>query len=288
MNKLKNKVFRVCPKSGRIVGVRKPQGLIARVFPADWRFGAGVVPAAGGAEAQPGGLSVPDASPCRWPPVSCCGWPAWLGRALAFRSARLHFRQSRWISGTLAVCIAAVGLGWGMMSLQKPAVAYTAHAANAPIGVAKGYKPGRVAWVHDPQVTDWNGSASNAAQSWFNHISQTEATNMMQWALTGYADATTPSAAWSAIFQNFNGGAAYQAGEKIFIKVNLTTSNSDACADANYNWNLPPLSGCGGVTWASIGNSPQLIRALLDQLVNVVGVAQSDITIGDSTGLVAK
>ena len=46
-----------------------------------------------------------------------------------------------------------------------------------------------------------------------------------------------------------------------------------------------PLSGCGGVTWASIGNSPQLIRALLDQLVNVVGVAQSDITIGDSTGL---
>ena len=82
----------------------------------------------------------------------------------------------------------------------------------------------------------------NAAQSWFNHISQTEATNMMQWALTGYADATTPSAAWNAIFQNFNGGASYQAGEKIFIKVNLTTSNSDAYADANYNWNLPPLS----------------------------------------------
>ena len=33
MNKLKNKVFRVCPKSGRIVGVRKPQGLMRVFFP---------------------------------------------------------------------------------------------------------------------------------------------------------------------------------------------------------------------------------------------------------------
>ena len=189
--------------------------------------------------------------------------------------------------------IALVGVGWGALTWQSASdsqalaqtEAYTPHPVNQPIGMAKGYKPGRVAWVHDPQVTDWNGTATVVGESWFNHINQAEATNMMQWGLTGYADAATTSAAWNAIFQNFNGGAAYQAGEKIFIKVNLTTSNSDACADANYNWGLPPRSGCGGVTWASIGNSPQLIRALLDQLVNVVGVSQSDITIGDSTGL---
>ncbi len=284
MNKLKNKVFRVCPKSGKIVGVRKPQGLMRVFFPVigllalAW-FLLRVVPKPSRAAYPCQRVAMPLAS----------GFVLWLaaiaGSSLAFRSARGHFRQSRWISGTLAVCLAAVGLGWGMMSLQKPAVAYTAHAANAPIGVAKGYKPGRVAWVHDPQVTDWNGTAATVTESWFNHINQTEATKMMQWAVTGYADKLTTSEAWTAIFQNFNGGPGYQAGEKIFIKVNLTTSNSDACANANYDWLLPPLSGCGGVTWASVGNSPQLIRALLDQLVNVVGVAQSNITIGDSTGL---
>ena len=48
---------------------------------------------------------------------------------------------------------------------------------------------------------------------------------MMQWALTGYADTASTSAAWDAIFRHFNGGVGYQPGEKIFIKINLTTSN---------------------------------------------------------------
>ena len=53
---------------------------------------------------------------------------------------------------------------------------------------------------------------------------------MMEWALTGYADTATTGAAWDAIFRHFNGGAAYQPGEKVFIKINLTTSNSPDCA----------------------------------------------------------
>src|SRR5690606_1801070 len=39
-----------------------------------------------------------------------------------------------------------------------------------------------------------------------------------------------------------------------------------------------------GVTLDSTANSPQLLFALLNQLVNEAGVAQSDITIGDPTG----
>ena len=121
-----------------------------------------------------------------------------------------------------------------MLSQGRPAqavpVAYTPHPANAPIGTAKGLMPGRVAWVHDPQVTDWDGASTAAGQRWYDKINQTEATNMMQWALTGYADTTTTAAAWDAIFRHFNGGAAYQPGEKVFIKINLTTSNSPNCA----------------------------------------------------------
>jgi hypothetical protein len=154
---------------------------------------------------------------------------------------------------------------------------------NSPIGVAKGLKPGRVEWVHDPQVTDWDGTG-NASDNWYDHINQGEAIKMMQWALTGYANTSTTAAAWDAIFTAFNGGGdGYQPGEKIFIKMNLVTSsfNPDGCTDASYNW-IP--SGCY-TSWTSVGQSPQLMVALLDQLVNVVGVAQADITIGDSTGL---
>ncbi|HRI57159.1 MAG TPA: hypothetical protein PK170_08700, partial [Anaerolineae bacterium] len=163
-------------------------------------------------------------------------------------------------------------------------VEYTAHPANQPIGVAKGAAPGRVVWTHDPLVTTWNGTATGAGQRWYDLVEQTRASRLMSTALTSYASAGTPAQAWNAIFQNFNGGAGYQAGEKVFIKVNLTTSYSNGCADANYNWTITCLGG-GTTGWTYIGQSPQLMIALLDQLVNVVGVAQSNITIGDSTGL---
>ena len=289
MRSLRSKFFKVCPKSGRIVGVRKPGDVPRLLFPLVgllaliW-FVIRVIPKPSRA-----------AYPCQKVAAPLAGsFLVWLvgitGAGIAFRQARVQMRRARYVTAGLAVIVAAAAMAWAVLGQGLPAqavplAAYTPHPTNSPLGVAKGLKPGRVEWVHDPQVTDWNGTAASVSESWFNHINQTEATNMLQWGLMGYADAPTTSAAWNAIFQNFNGGAGYQAEEKIFIKVNLTTSNSDACADANYNWNLPPLSGCGGVTWASTGNSPQLMYALLDQLVNVAGVAQANITIGDSTGL---
>ena len=165
---------------------------------------------------------------------------------------------------------------------QAGPLAYDPHPVNSPIGTAKGLMPGRVVWAHDPAVTDWNGTG-DTNDSWYDHIDQDEAIKMMQWALTGYANTTSTADAWEAIFQSFNGDTGYQPGEKIFIKMNLVTSslNPDECTDANYNW-IP--GGCL-VSWTSVGQSPQVMVALLDQLVNVVGVAQADITIGDSTGL---
>ena len=123
MNKLKNKVFRVCPKSGKIVGVRKPQGLMRVFFPVigllalAW-FLLRVVPKPSRAAYPCQRVAMPLAS----------GFVLWLaaiaGSSLAFRSARGHFRQSRWISGTLAVCLAAVGLGAVLLARRRkpPAV----------------------------------------------------------------------------------------------------------------------------------------------------------------------
>jgi hypothetical protein len=278
-------LFKKCPKTGRIVGLRKPQELPIILFPVMgflalvW-FLVRVLPKPSRA-----------AYPCQKVAAPLAGsFLVWLagitGSSLALRHARDKLRQARYLTAAIALIVAVAGLGWAVLGQGQPAqarpLAYTAHPVNSPIGTAKGLMPGRVAWSHDPLVTDWNGTASNASQSWFNHVSQGEATKMMQWALLGYANTTTTAAAWNAIFHSFNGGSAgYQPGEKIFIKINMTTSDADTCADSNYNWNP---SSCGA-SWSSVGQSPQLMVALLDQLVNVVGVRQSDITIGDSCDL---
>jgi hypothetical protein len=217
------------------------------------------------------------------------GFVAWLagasGAGLALRYGRDKLRQARWLAATVALLVAAAGLGWAALGPVRPAratlVDYPPHPVNDPIGVARGLMPGRVAWAHNPPVTDWDGTANNASESWFNHIDQGAANDLVRWALTGYAGTSTTDAAWDAIFAFFNGGDGYQPGEKVFIKVNLVTSLADACADESYNW-VP--SACGA-SWSSVGQSPQLVVALLDQLVTVVGVAQPDITVGDSTGL---
>ncbi|HNS02614.1 MAG TPA: DUF362 domain-containing protein, partial [Anaerolineae bacterium] len=288
MDALKSRLFRTCPKTGRIVGVRQPEGWTRVFFPLIglaaliW-FVVRVAPKPSRAVYPCQRVAMPLAS----------GFVLWLagivGASLAFGKARGKFHQARYVTGGLAVVVALLGIGWGVLTLQTPAVAqteaYTPHPVNQPIGVAKGAAPGRVVWTHDALVTTWNGSTTASGQRWYNLVDQTRASRLMSTALTSYADSGTPAQAWNAIFQHFNGGAGYQAGEKVFIKVNLTTSHSNSCADANYNWNITCL-GAGSTTgWTYIGQSPQLMIALLDQLVNVAGVAQSNITIGDSTGL---
>ena len=292
MNRLKNRVFKICPKSGKIVGVRQPEGWARLWFPVVglaalvW-FLLRVVPKPSRAAYPCQRVAMPLAS----------GFVLWLagivGASVALGGARRQFRQARWLSGGLAVLIALAGVGWGVATLQQASYAqplpehveYTPHPVNAPIGVAKGLAPGRVAWAYNPPATVWNGTTTAVGQRWYDLVSQPKASDLMEWALTGYAGAGSSGAAWDAIFRHFNSGAPYQAGEKIFIKINLTTSYSNSCADGSYNWTITCLGGGTTTGWTYVGQSPQLMIALLNQLVNVVGVAQSDITIGDSTGL---
>jgi len=285
MKAVRSLLFRTCPRTGRIVGLRKPHELPSVLFPVVgflallW-FLVRVVPKPSRA-----------AYPCQRVAAPLArGFIVWLGgvggASVALRHARDKLRQARYLAAAVALIVAVAGLGWAILGQDQPAqatvVAYDPHPANSPIGTAKGLMPGRVAWAHNPLVTDWDGTGTSAGQRWYEHVDQSAAGALLEWALTGYAGTSTTAEAWDAIFTSFNGGSAgYESGEKIYIKINLTTSNADGCADPSYNWTP---SGCGA-SWTSIGNTPQLMLALLDQLVNVAGVAQSDITIGDSTGL---
>jgi hypothetical protein len=200
--------------------------------------------------------------------------------ALAFRQAKERFQKARALTGILCLGLAAAGIAWAVASLDEPARAeYLPHPANDPIGVAQGLYPGRVVWAYDPAVTDWAGPGSG--ELWYEHVNQAVTERMVSKALRGYTGATSDGEAWEAIFQHFNGGSGYAPEEKVVIKINLTTANArNELADESYE-----QVEADGVTLNSTYNAPQLLHAVLDQLVNVVGVAQGDITLGDPTGL---
>lgn len=210
------------------------------------------------------------------------GFIIWLfglgSSAVAFRKARNSLSGSRYLIGVLYI-IVSIGCIWFTLPLtsQKQLKAADPHPVNDPIGVARGIHPGRVVWVHDPNATDWEGPDMHDGYWWQNNnTDQAVVDKMMSEAILLLTGQANEEAAWDAIFRYFNqsGGkenVGYQFGEKITIKVNMVAvSNVDGAGNqiAHLHW---------------VNTSPQMILALLRQLVNVVGVAESDITVGDTT-----
>ena len=155
MSRLKAQVFRVCPKSGKIVGVRKPQGLIRVFFPIigflalAW-FLLRVVPKPSRAAYPCQKVAMPLAS----------GFVLWLAgmttASLAFRSAQGRLRQARYLSGGLAIVIALVGVGWGSANLAKCerlASAGPDRSLHPPPG-----QPTHRAWLKATSRGGWHGS----------------------------------------------------------------------------------------------------------------------------------
>ncbi len=95
----------------------------------------------------------------------------------------------------------------------------------------------------------------------------------------------TVAAAWDSLFRYFNqdqgkGSVGYQAGEKVTIKVNMVSwiLRGDFRLDENYDIYM---GSQGSPDYPSA--APQMMLALLKQLVYVVGADQADIAIGDPT-----
>jgi len=139
---------------------------------------------------------------------------------------------------------------------------------NRPMGVGKGIHPGRVVWVHDPDATSWDGKTGN----WWDDAN-TDARvvdRMMSAALRSLTGRQSDKEVWEALFRYFNqarnlGNAGYRRGEKIAIKIN---GNQDREAEWSPGRGLP---------------SPQVVYAVLAQLINVAGVPGEDISVYEVT-----
>lgn len=205
-----------------------------------------------------------------------------LGSIAAFRKAQNYFTKTRYVLAAISVFIGFIFI-WLVMSNtgEELVLAQEPQLVNDPIGVAKGVKPGRVAWIHDPNATDWIYISRNQTKHWYehDHTNQAVVNRMMSTAIRALAGEQTDVAAWDAIFQYFNrqrgkGDIGYKPGEKIGIKVNHTLSYNGNPATMDKNPTSRNLMNY-------IDNSPQLTIALLRQLIDVVGVAPGNISIGD-------
>jgi hypothetical protein len=202
-----------------------------------------------------------------------------------FRKVKDFFKRSRFGWGVVGlVVLLAVGIVTLVTMPEKPIIAANSQ-SNAPIGDAKGIHPGRVVWAYDPGATDWEGF--NSPDHWWgnDHTNLSVVEQMISRVIRGVSGESTDLAAWGAIFRYHNqtrgkGKVGYQAGEKITIKLNLVTciARGNYVDPDTYNKDPDVLN--------RVDTSPHAVLALLRQLVNTVGVAQEDITVGDPTAMI--
>ncbi len=211
-----------------------------------------------------------------------------LGSAFAWRKMRV--RELRYWKACLWGVAAAAG---GVVVVASLPLSHT-WADNPPhgiYGVAKGIFPGRVVWIHAPTATSWAGYTSS--EHWYetNHTDLAVVEEMMSKAVQSVGGGSSDAASWDAIFRYFNqrhgrGDRGYQAGEKVAIKINLTTCNArSGTQTVNITGNYEKNNAYWDGHWLNtIDNSPQMLLSLLRHLVYTVGVSQTNVYLGDPTG----
>ncbi len=198
----------------------------------------------------------------------------------SFKKFRQAIHKSRYLAGSLFLLLSIMAYGFILLHGQKDAIARVLSPtdntfplpSNEPIGEARGLFPGRVVWVQDTAATNENYIPQKGSDDlWYSDDNADEdvISDMLELSLIEYASAKNITDAWEAIFKSFNlskgkGEIGYTPGEKIAFKINLT---NQACSDSERPQRMDV--------------APQLLNAILSQLVNVVGVAQADITMGD-------
>jgi len=274
----------ICPKTGKIRGFRYNNNLLSRlVFPLVGLFSLlwfliRVIP-------KPSRMGYP-CMKVAMPLASA--FLAYIGgiaaSIFAFRKAKNTFRQHRYLIASGFLVLGLLASIWVTSVPNRPAYANYQEfnqPVNEPMGEAKGIVPGRVSWAHNPDATNEDADPDAVGAAWWEEENndQEAIDGMLSAALQNISGEESDNAAWDAIFRYHNqqrgkGEIGYQEGEKIFIKINVTSS---------WGGNINP----GDLTivennWYGMSEtSPQLILSVLRQLVNVVGVDEEDIYIGD-------
>jgi hypothetical protein len=276
-------LFRVCGRTGRVVGFNRKCCLWNWLFPLVgllaliWYL-ARVIP-------RPSRASYPCQRAAL--PVALGGlayFLSLLGAVTAFRRARKFLRQNRF--ALAAVClVAALVCGAVVIRQNETNAAASTDTPNAPIGIARGINPGRVVWSYDPAACSWSGNKDGTHWWDSNKVDQARVDAMLSSALRSLTTTTNDADAWDALFRSFNQrwgngniGYAQSPRKAIAIKINQNPCNSN---NTN-NYALNAVTASAGDEYSITGN-PHVILALIKQLV-AVSVAQTNIIVLDASG----
>ncbi len=218
------------------------------------------------------------------------------GITVASRKAKRKLFNVRYLStgllvfGVLAVLAISPSQNTTISYQDKPIKSGPDDGPNQPMGTGIGINPGRVIWAWDPKAT--NADCINTFDLFKpENTNQSVVNRMVVDAVKKLTGKTTLSESWDALFHYFNHkkdkpNKGYTPGEKIFIKINQGTANWILQqADKNDGY-FYPLSLTAGEE-AKKGNAgtcetnPHIILELLREMVNVVGIEQKNISIGD-------
>jgi hypothetical protein len=218
------------------------------------------------------------------------------GITVALRKVKKNIYRARYIAAASFLVAAVVGMAFSLTHGIQDSFAATQtkfgpdDGPNQPIGTAVGINPGRVIWAWDPKATN-----ENCNDYFFKpeNTNQKVVSKLFNESVKKLAGKTSSSESWDAIFRYFNTkkhleNRGYTKGEKIFIKINQTSSRGrlkQADKDKGYYYPAPPVQKAGEAerspNLGTVETSPFIVLEILRQLVNECGVPQEDISIGD-------
>ncbi len=277
--------FRVCPKYGKIRGLRTDTIYHKILFPLVglaaliWII-IRVVPKPSRA-----------AYPCQQAAFPIAGaFLVWLAGLLTSLFTMKHLKRilvkHRIAAAVCSVISTTLLVGWftvipsGIVSAFAAVQDTTFHTAvgfdwkpgvsNNPIGIARGIYPGRVVMARNPEATKWAGNWRERKDQWWldkntdiNKVSEILSATLQK--LTG---TKKDKKAWDKIFGFYNKNSrnistGYKPGEIVAIKINLNNSSN-------------------GKTDNQTDASPQMVLAMVRQLVYNAGVPQNNIIVYDA------
>jgi len=208
----------------------------------------------------------------------------WTGVFLGLRLwvKRVRYKTTAYVPVLLVACILIFSVTSNVYAevfiYEKEKTKIWIPTSKDPIGVPTGANPGRVIWVWNPNATE-----EELTGYWWlaENNNQYVLDNMMSYGLQNLAGTDDDLEAWDFLFKYFNeqhgnGNISYQAGEKIAIKINLNNCWHTG-GQVDYIYEDEDLDA-----------SPYVVKSLLKQLIDVVGVNQSDITIFDASRAMAN
>jgi len=218
------------------------------------------------------------------------------GSLYAFYKAKISFENGRKLTGVCSILVFLIVGSWFIIDSAQPGLTMQKddQPVNDPIGEATGLFPGRVVWVWNPESTnenctlsyDGNGIGDENDDGWFldKNNNQEVIDGMLSEVLQSLTSTESDIEAWDALFNYFNKSRhgveekGYVEGEKIFIKTNATSSWGKGEEWGNISNENKKIEN---QYYAIAETSPHLVLSVLRQLINVFGINQASIYVGD-------